>query len=524
MQAFREWAPEWLIRLTILLVIAPGFLVLGLYGGNLTEAAGFYGIEPADAQYSILVYYVGLASFFPLEQRLVSYFTTRHYFLFGVFLMTGCNYLLYTVREPFFFLLLRFVEGICISGIMATGMSLIFSRLADGRARIMGYAIFYGLLMASASLSLQVASSALHYFDFYVLYQLLIYLQLPGAILLFFLLKDVRLRPRIPLYQVELPSFILLVAALLLWGYTMVYGQQENWLDSPKIVTAALVGSGLTVLFVMRQQALKRPFIRLELLRNGPFVVSLLVLLFFYICRGTLGLAMQYFSSVLQLDPLHISLLMIPNLAGIALGTAVIPRFLLRKKSIQLIWLSGFGLLAVYHLWMYGLFDSEVEMIDFIGPLFCQGVGVAVLMVPVIHFSVSSVPASVSSHATALGVITRYLGFSLSIALLNFSRLYAKSIHYHRIQEQVTVLNPYTGERLAQYKQQLIDHGMQAEPAALAAQKGLGQAVDLQAQLRYSMDYYLLMAGLIGVVMIGIALMPYLKSKLVFSKQPPVPF
>lgn len=524
MNAFRDWAPEWLIRLTILLVIAPGFLVLGLYGGNLTEAAGFYGIEPADAQYSILVYYVGLASFFPLEQRLISYFTTRHYFLFGVILMTGCNFLLYAVREPFFFLLLRFLEGICISGIMATGMTLIFSRLPDGRARIMGYAIFYGMLMASASLSLQVASSALHYVDFYVLYQVLIYLQLPGAVLLFFLLKNVRLRPRIPLYQVELPSFLLLVVSLLLWGYAMVYGQEQNWLDSPKMMGVSVAGVLLTVCFVWRQLVLKRPFIRLELLRSGPFAVSLLVLLFFYICRGTLGIATQYFASVLQLDPLHISVLMIPNLAGIALGTAIIPRFLLRKKSIQLIWLSGFGLLAVYHLWMYGLFDSEADMTDFVGPLFCQGLGVAVLMVPVIHFSVSSVPAAYSGHATALGVVTRYIGFSLSMALLNLSRLYAKSLHYHRIQEQVTVLNPYTGERLARYKQQLIDHGMRTEPAGLAAQKWLGQAVDLQAQLRYSMDYYLLMAGLIGVVMLGIALMPYLKSRLTFSKQPPIPF
>lgn len=139
-------------------------------------------------------------------------------------------------------------------------------------------------------------------------------------------------------------------------------------------------------------------------------------------------------------------------------------------------------------------------------------------------FYVSAVPASISSSASAVGILVRFTGFSLSMGILNFTRLFSKSLHYHRLQDEVTATNPYTLQRLSQYKETLVHRGMAGDQASLAASKLLGQTVDLQTQLRYSMDYYLIVAVVIGVTMLAIALVPYLRTKLLFTRQPPIPF
>ncbi|HVI48553.1 MAG TPA: hypothetical protein VM802_27035, partial [Chitinophaga sp.] len=66
---FRPWVPQWLIRLTIFLVLLPTVMLFALSTANVNAAAGFYGAEPADMQFSMLLYYASLASFTPLERR-----------------------------------------------------------------------------------------------------------------------------------------------------------------------------------------------------------------------------------------------------------------------------------------------------------------------------------------------------------------------------------------------------------------------------------------------------------------------
>ncbi len=520
---FKNWVPEWLIRGTIFMVIMPAMFLLGIFAGNISETVGFYGIEPADVQFSVLVYYVALASFFSLEQRLVSYFMAKHYFLIGLCLTIGLNFLLYFVREPAYLYVLRFMQGICISGVIATSMNLIFSRMTSERIRVMGYTVFYGMLLASAPLSTVFVSWALQYVEFNVLFKLMIYLQIPGALLLLGIMNNVRLKRRIPLVQVEWISFVLLVPALVSWGYMMVYGQQENWLDSPRIVFCLLLNVCLLLLFILRQRALKRPYISLEVFKSTSFRLGLVILLVFYVCRGALSLTSSYFGTALKMDPIHVAELMLVNLGGIVVGSFVVSRFVLQKKSLRLILLTGFAFLGIFHIWMYSLFSNTAEPLYYVIPLFLQGLGSATLMVPIINYYVSAVPAPISTSASAVGILVRYTGFSLSMALLNFTRLFSKSIHYHRLQDSVTATNPHAVQRLTQYKESLIHQGIASDQAGLMANKLLGQTVDLQTQTLFSMDYYLVIAALIGVTMLAIATVPYVQAKMIFTRQPAAP-
>lgn len=75
---------------------------------------------------------------------------------------------------------------------------------------------------------------------------------------------------------------------------------------------------------------------------------------------------------------------------------------------------------TLFHALMYSSFDVQADEFNYYIPLFLQGLGVGLIMVPTIIFIISSVPASIGPSAAAMALTIRYLGFCISIALINF--------------------------------------------------------------------------------------------------------
>ncbi|MDJ1481821.1 MFS transporter [Cytophagaceae bacterium YF14B1] len=522
--SIKHTIPNWFIWLTIGMVLLPCLIILGLYAGNITETAGYYGIEPTDVQFSVIIYYAAMASFFPFEQRFLNFFTTRHYFLLGVFLLTGANIIFYITHNAFAFIGLRFLEGIFSSGVAGSCLSIIFSRLHTERAKAIGYSIYYGILLASAPVGMILSSLVVHYFEFNALYKSIIYLQIPGTLMLLYVMNKDRTKKPIPLYQLDWPSFVMYALILGLTGYVLIYGQQYLWLEDFHICLFAGIIVVLICLFVLRQNIIKRPFINLRIFHYRNYCLGTLLVFLFYICRGGLGISSTYFSNVLGMDPIHVSLLMLANLAGVVVGVYVVVHYVLLNTSMRKIWFWGFSFLFVFYTWMYFLFTTDADAGTFIIPLFIQGLGTGILMVPLILFTVSSVPVNISNSASAMGIGFRFFGFTFSMALIHFFQLYEKQIHYTLLQEQVTLLNPLSSERLLHYQKIGQSTGMAQDQACLFANKLLFSTINNQIQLRYSMDYYAMISWVILGILLVIALFPYIRSTAISFRIKPVPF
>lgn len=521
---FRNWVPEWLIKVSLFLVLLPAMFILGIYAANITEAAGYYGIEPTDVQYSIVIYYAALAAFFPMEQRFFSYIATRNYFIIGTILLIGCNVVFYFSRSAVVFVSMRFLEGVLGSGVVGTCITLIFSRMQTERVRAMGYSVFYGVLLSSSPLAMILSAWILEYFEFNVLYKALLFLQIPGAVLLILIMNNVRMKRKIPLVQLEWVSYVFYALLLCLVGYVLVYGQQLNWLDDVRIWGSLIAILFLIAFFVIRQRTIKRPYLNLDIYKYRNFRVGIILMVIFYVCRSTTSVTSSFFGNALGMDPIHISYVMLANLVGIVLSLAVTGRFILQKKSMRMIWLTGFGFLLIFHVWMYFLFSTQANATSFILPLFMQGLGSGVLMVSIVVFTVSSVPVPISGSASATGVSYRFLGFAISMALISFFGLQQRSEHYHSLQQHVTQINPLATERIELYKQSMLKAGASQEQAAKLSSGLLYKAVGLQTQLRFSMDYYAIISGVIVVVMLLIATIPYLRNTIINFRSKPIPF
>jgi hypothetical protein len=183
--------------------------------------------------------------------------------------------------------------------------------------------------------------------------------------------------------------------------------------------------------------------------------------------------------------------------------------------------MAGLTLLLIFHIWMRLLFTSQANVSVYILPLIAQGLGVGLLMTPVVVFMVSSVPARLGSMASATGIFFRFLGFCTSFALINYFSLFRLSQHYARFLQSLTALDPGMLQRTLAFKQALIAKGLATDQAAIAATSLLKNSIDVQVQLRYMIDYYEMMSWLILGVILLIAPYPYFKRTVMHLQNPP---
>ena len=524
MPVFKFWVSVWLVRITIFMVITPGLLLFGLSTASGPGAAGYYGIEPADVQYSMIAFYAAVAGFFALERRFFVFIASREYFVLCIVLQVITSYVCFHTSHLFVLLIFRFLQGMANCMSTSICITLIFGSLHSERAREIGYSIFYGLLLCITPISTIVTAPIVDAFDFNVLYKFIIFAFLPGSILLLLIMNNVRLNRKMPLYQLDYYSFFIYSAALCSLGFVLVYGEQYYWFQDRRIVFGAVSTVLMLALLIFRQLHLKRPYLNMAVFKHRNFNVGVFLVFVLYIVRGAFGLTSTYFASILGMDPRHIGYMLLLNIAGITFGVLISSRLIIMKRPMRLTWIYGFALLLIFHVWMWFLFTTQADPSVFFAPLFIQGMGQGMLMTPIIVFMISSVPPYLGSSASATGVFFRFTGFCASIATVNYFQLHHKTDHADRFQAQLSGLNGLVTDRLSIYTRSLTSKGLAPEQAGKIARGLLNRTVDNQASLRTMMDYYLFISVIIIFVILVIALFPYLnRTRINLRSNQPAP-
>ena len=169
----------------------------------------------------------------------------------------------------------------------------------------------------------------------------------------------------------------------------------------------------------------------------------------------------------------------------------------LQKKYTVYLGTRIFLMLLIFHGLMYYSFDVQADEFNYYVPLFLQGLGVGLIMVPTIIYIISSVPAVIGPSAAAIALAIRYLGFCISIALINFLNS-LKSRHYNAFQDHLSAVDPEVKSFLHQQTAKfIIARGMPEDKVVKAANKLLiGRRMNVQDHVRFAMDYYEMMVFL----------------------------
>jgi hypothetical protein len=397
-------------------------------------------------------------------------------------------------------------------------LALMFTRLRTERAREVSFSVFFGMLICIVPFNNLVTADLIDAYNFNIVYKGALFSYLPCLCAIMICMNNVRLNVRFPLYRLDWQSFAYWGIILSLLGYVVVFGQEYYWLEDPRIRYSVLAMAAATVLYVVRQRSLKHPYLHLEIFRFRNFKMGIFLIFVLYICRFAINITNGFFGTVLGLDPMHISYINTMNLIGLIIGVIVSCAMILQKKNIRFIWFPGFLLLLAFHVSMFFILSTEANENNFYIPLFIQGLGVGMIMVPTIVYAVSSVPAAIGAAASSICLAIGYIGFCVSTALINFCDLYCKSRHYNAFQDHITKIDRPALHGLSLRTGSMMAKGMAHKQAVKAAHKLVVTSINKQGQIRFAMDYYEMMAVmLIGTILV-IAIFPSLNKTVVYLR------
>lgn len=508
---FREWIPEWLIKLILFSCLMPSMVLFFLPGANVQVTAGYYGAEPSDVQFLIILFYAGFVGFYILERRFFIFFPIkRYYIIFNLVQIFNC-YLMYRITDITWVYGLRFIQGMLFASAVNLSISMIFSRLHSERAKEVSYSIFFGMLLCSSPFNSFVTAEFIDSFNFDELYLYAALAFLPGMLLVLISMKSTRHIKPYPLFSLDWASFILFSGPIIAFGYMMVYGQEVYWFWDCHMQIALFLGIVLLLCFVIRQLTLKRVYMDISIFMNRRFLLGLLILYMMYIERFSLSISNQYFLQVLKVDPIHLSYMQWFNILGIIMGVLFALYWIVAHKSVKWIWILGYCLLLAFHQIMFFSFESEGNDYNFWIPLCIHGIGVGLIMVPTILFTIASVKPHLAVSAAAICLSVRYLGYTSSIGLQNFFKLFESNQHQQIFQDYLQRSNVILQTYFDKETTKLMKNGLQFHEQATAV-KLIAQRVNNQSFVRFAMDYYELMSMISICILMLIFLSPSLKN------------
>lgn len=500
---FKSWVSEWVARAVIFTILMTCLFSFAFYGSPIATM-GFYGIQPTDVQYGMVVIYGSTVAFLALDFRIVKYFAPRKYLLIALAVNAICSVICFHFKDWTLFVICQFLQGMTCALMSGIVLQLIFPRLQSVRARVIAYSLLYGSIQIAVPFYSIYTSVVIHFFDFnWLFYGFIVVLIILTFVVLLTMSSKARFTKKIPLYQVDWIGYLFYMSFILILGFILVYGRQFGWFDNPLILMLSLSALVILSLFIIRESKLKRPLINLQIFKAKNFVFGLFLLVTFYIFKGSTGLAYGYVEVILGNDPLHTIPIWMAVILGTILSMLVTSRFVLMRYNLIRMIIAGFGIMAIYYAYMILFVSVQGETINFILPMFVYGVATGVLFVPIVSFTASSAPPKIAVNASLVGILARFTGFSVSLAFNNELQLFTKSAVREKIREALTETNPQLPLTLLDIQNQYINAGRDMYNSKTVSTGYFNQMINHQLLARATRDYYdWMLMGVIFVIVI----------------------
>jgi DHA2 family multidrug resistance protein len=285
-----------------------------------------------------------------------------------------------------------------------------------------------------------------------------------------------------------------------------------------RIRISAFIVLSSALIYCFRQSILKRPHNQLAVFKYPKFWIGLLLLGLYYGTKETLNIIYGYTSSVLQWSPMDVMILGLCNIAGVVSFMIISAKILVSNKTAIIGFLiAGFGMLLIYHLWMYFIFTPDLAFADLLVPMFLQGAASGLLFVPIMLFVLRSVPPATGITAVALAGMVRF------ISLLNVSAgFYNLQLYYNQLYRESFLSHLTDGdeqmvERLNGFRQLFMSKGYAADQANALANASLAKILGMQSQLLANRATFIFITVVIAVILVSVILTGI--GRFVFSRR-----
>jgi MFS transporter, DHA2 family, multidrug resistance protein len=399
--------------------------------------------------------------------------------------------------------LYRMLQGVCSAGLVPLGQAILFTiypRERHGQAM----AIFSTGAMMGPIVGPTLGGWLTENLD----WRWCFYINLPvGALCalgVFVCIRQTRTMRRAPFDGFGFAMLSLGVGALQLM---LDRGQLKDWFHSTEIwVEAAIAAVCFYLLAVHTATASERSFLNRELLKSPNFVAgSLLMFGVGMILSGTLALMPSMMQVLMNYPVFDAGWMMAPRGFGTMLAMFLVARVIDRVDN-RLFILVGF-LMTAASLWQMTGYSLYMDSGPILFAGFAQGFGLGCTFVPLNLLALSGLPNHILTQGTAIRALTRMLGGSIGIAILETELSQNTQIVHSRLIEHLRPDNP-----LAQAPYLSAPYSL-TDPSGIAA---LNQEVTRQAaMIAYNDDFALMLI----VILASLPLLLLIRG----SRRRPVP-
>jgi MFS transporter, DHA2 family, multidrug resistance protein len=276
-------------------------------------------------------------------------------------------------------------------------------------------------------------------------------------------------------------------------------GQTLDWLESRFIVFFLTVGIASLVIAAVWEWFHPDPVVEIRLLADRNFAIAnFYYFLFGFALFGSTVLIPQMLQSLYGYTATDAGLVLGPGAMMIVMLAPVVVRILPKVGAKALIG-TGYTIFALA-MWYFGSFDLGTDYWHEMFARVVQGLGIAMLFVPVSQLAYSYLPKNKNNKASSLTNLFRNQGGSVGIAFV--TTVVARRTQYHLsiLAGHVTRGEPRYQAMLQGIARRFASHGFSPVDAGLHAKAQLAQIVQQQAAFMGFLDCfrYLGIACMVG--------------------------
>jgi DHA2 family multidrug resistance protein len=282
-------------------------------------------------------------------------------------------------------------------------------------------------------------------------------------------------------------------------------GQQEDWLQSAWIAWMLAVAAVSLVALVVRELKTAHPVVDLRVFRERTYTTGVLLMtLMGFVLYGSLVLLPVLLQTLMGYPPIKAGIALAPRGFGSFIAMPLVGVLTSRIDPRKLL-TAGFALTAVTLFWFARL-DFNAGYWEFFWPQFLQGMALGLLFVPLTTISMDPIPKEGMGNATSLFNLTRNVGASVGIAVVQTMLARSRQVHTQILGNHVEPWNPAARELLDGLTRGFMARGADAATAGRQALAAVWGMVQRQAALLSFLDVFRLL-GVMVVAMIPLVLL-----------------
>jgi DHA2 family multidrug resistance protein len=251
-------------------------------------------------------------------------------------------------------------------------------------------------------------------------------------------------------------GYIFLVMALVAGLTALSNGQDEGWNSTYVHVCMAFTVVGL-VMFLGIELAVRQPLLDLRLFLIRNYSLSMLLGIFRAIgLFGSVFLFPIFLQSLMGFTSIQAGIRMIPGALAVGITMPIAGR-LADRYSPAILGTCGI-IMTGFSLFQFGHLDPLSGLAMIIMPQIYRGIGLALMMAPLITAALNAVPKHEIPTASSFLNISQNVGGAMGIALLN--NFVTNSIHQHavRIGEELPAQSVYFWRLMGKASQVVVHH------------------------------------------------------------------